>query len=87
MILLNFVENLSRTSSGISSAKLLIGAAEAVLPKQRKVLALSEFKQAAIAHKRGSKTPQCTEGNYTKLLIYHHLRIDHMLHTRFLTKI
>ncbi|KMZ56512.1 hypothetical protein ZOSMA_94G00370 [Zostera marina] len=53
---------LPQTSSGISSAKLLIRAAEAVLPKQRRVLALSEFKQAAVAHKRGSKAPQYTQG-------------------------
>jgi len=44
-----------QTSHGISSANLLVQAAEASLPKQKKSLAVSEFKHAVVAHKRRGK--------------------------------
>lgn len=45
-----------QTGYGISSANILLQAAEVVLPKQKKALAVSEFKHAVVAHKRRSKT-------------------------------
>ncbi|XP_026666249.1 F-box protein At5g52880 isoform X2 [Phoenix dactylifera] len=44
-----------QTGYGISSANILLQAAEVVLPKQKKALAVSEFKHAAVAHKRHSR--------------------------------
>ncbi|RWV97325.1 hypothetical protein BHE74_00020398 [Ensete ventricosum] len=44
-----------QTGHGLSSANVLLQAAEVALPKQKKALAVSEFKHAAVAHKRRSK--------------------------------
>ncbi|KAG8652973.1 hypothetical protein MANES_06G154300v8 [Manihot esculenta] len=56
-----------QTCSAVSAAHLLLRSAEAVLPKQRKILAVTEFKHSKVAHKRRSKahqeeeTPAATE--------------------------
>ncbi|KAM0938414.1 putative F-box domain-containing protein [Dioscorea sansibarensis] len=47
-----------QTSHGLSAANLLLQAAEAVLPKQKKALAVSEFKHAVVAHKRRYRAHQ-----------------------------
>lgn len=47
-----------QTGYGISLANALLQAAEAALPKQKKALAVSEFKHAAVAYKRRSKSQQ-----------------------------
>ncbi|CAL9164119.1 F-box protein At5g52880 [Musa acuminata AAA Group] len=44
-----------QTGHGLSSANVLLQAAEVALPKQKKALAVSEFKHAAVAHKRRSR--------------------------------
>ncbi|KAL7003523.1 hypothetical protein U1Q18_004677 [Sarracenia purpurea var. burkii] len=44
-----------QTQKAVSAANLLIQSVEAVLPKQKKVLAVTEFRRAKIAHKRHSK--------------------------------
>ncbi|GMH08940.1 hypothetical protein Nepgr_010780 [Nepenthes gracilis] len=44
-----------QTQSAVSAANVLIQSAEAALPKQKRVLAITEFKQAKVAHKRRSK--------------------------------
>ncbi|KAF5934871.1 hypothetical protein HYC85_026000 [Camellia sinensis] len=46
------------TQNAVSAANLLIQSAEAVLPKQKKVLAVTEFKHAKVAHKRRCKDRQ-----------------------------
>ncbi|XP_077212443.1 F-box family protein [Tasmannia lanceolata] len=51
------------TSRGISAANLLLQAAEAALPKQRRALAVTEFKHAIVAHKRRCKDRQDEEGS------------------------
>ncbi|XP_031503937.1 F-box protein At5g52880 [Nymphaea colorata] len=50
------------TSRGISSASLLLQAAEAVLPKQKRALTASEYKHAVVACKRRSKHQNDEEG-------------------------
>ncbi|THG04997.1 hypothetical protein TEA_024189 [Camellia sinensis var. sinensis] len=47
-----------QTQNAVSAANLLIQSAEAVLPKQKKVLAVTEFKHAKVAHKRRCKDRQ-----------------------------
>ncbi|XP_076918139.1 F-box protein At5g52880-like [Bidens hawaiensis] len=44
-----------QTQSAIAAANTLVQAAESALPKQKKTLAVTEFKQAMVAHKRCSK--------------------------------
>ncbi|KAK9293310.1 hypothetical protein L1049_021302 [Liquidambar formosana] len=51
-----------QTQSAVSAANLLLQGAEAALPKQKRVLAGTEFKHAKVAHKRCSKTRQEEEG-------------------------
>lgn len=46
------------SSQGISAANLLLQAVEASLPKQKKALAVTEFKHAAVALRRHSKIRQ-----------------------------
>lgn len=46
------------SSQGISAANLLLQAVEASLPKQKKALAVTEFKHAAVALRRHSKNRQ-----------------------------
>ncbi|KAL5984741.1 hypothetical protein ACLOJK_041363 [Asimina triloba] len=43
---------------GVSVANLLLQAAEATLPKQKRALAVTEFKHAVVAHKRRPKPQQ-----------------------------
>ncbi|KAH9625772.1 hypothetical protein KSS87_010737 [Heliosperma pusillum] len=51
------------TQSAVSAANLLIQSAESALPKQKRVLAASEFKQAKIAYKRRGKILQDDKGS------------------------
>ncbi|XP_047331370.1 F-box protein At5g52880 [Impatiens glandulifera] len=44
-----------QTQTAVSAAYALLQTAESVLPKQKRVLAVSEFKHAKISHKRRSK--------------------------------
>ncbi|XP_043716107.1 F-box protein At5g52880 [Telopea speciosissima] len=55
-----------QTRRGISAANLLHQAAEVALPKQKRVLAVAEFKHAVVAHKRRCK-PQKVEAGSSKL--------------------
>lgn len=57
-----------QTSRGLSSASLLLQAAEAVLPKQKRALAVSEFKHAVVSYKRRSKHQNDEEGKLRKSL-------------------
>ncbi|XP_068644826.1 F-box protein At5g52880 [Aristolochia californica] len=50
------------TDSGISAANLLLQAAEVTLPKQKRALAVTEFKHAIVAYKRRCKAQQDQEG-------------------------
>lgn len=52
-----------QTKSAIEAANLLLQAAEAALPKQKRALAAKEFKHAMVAHKRRWKVRQEGEGN------------------------
>lgn len=45
-----------QTQSAISAANLLNQSAEAALPKQKRSLAATEFKQAKVAYKRRAKS-------------------------------
>ncbi|ERN04604.1 hypothetical protein AMTR_s00075p00154970 [Amborella trichopoda] len=47
-----------QTSWGTSAANLLLQAAEATLPKQKRAMAVSEFKHAIVSYKRHCKTRQ-----------------------------
>ncbi|XP_072994783.1 F-box protein At5g52880 [Typha latifolia] len=47
-----------QTGHGVASANILLQAAEAALPKQRKAQAVSEFKHSVVAHKRRAKAHQ-----------------------------
>ncbi|KAF8412177.1 hypothetical protein HHK36_000136 [Tetracentron sinense] len=49
--------------SAISAANLLLQSAEVALPKQKRVLAVTEFKHAVVAHKRRCKARQEEEGS------------------------
>lgn len=49
---------LMQTQSAVSAAHLLMQSAAAAFPKQKRVLATTEFKQAKVAHKRLSRTQQ-----------------------------
>nr|CAD1834101.1 unnamed protein product [Ananas comosus var. bracteatus] len=48
----------AQTGNAISSANILVQAAEAVLPKQKKALVASEYKHSVIAHLRRAKAHQ-----------------------------
>ncbi|KAK4837951.1 hypothetical protein QYF36_009774 [Acer negundo] len=52
-----------KTCNAVSAAHLLLQSAEAALPKQKKNLAATEFKQAMVAHKRRCKARQEEEGS------------------------
>ncbi|KAK2654017.1 hypothetical protein Ddye_013873 [Dipteronia dyeriana] len=52
-----------QTCNAVSAAHLLLQSAEAALPKQKKNLAITEFKQAMVAHKRRCKARQEEEGS------------------------
>ncbi|XP_078151839.1 F-box protein At5g52880-like [Carex rostrata] len=45
-----------QTGYGVAATNSLLQAAEAVLPKQKKAAAVSEFKRSVVAHKRRSKS-------------------------------
>ncbi|PWA49485.1 F-box domain, cyclin-like protein [Artemisia annua] len=47
-----------QTQTAVSAANALIQSVESALPKQKKTQAVTEFKQAMVAHKRGSKARQ-----------------------------
>ncbi|KEH43668.1 F-box-like protein [Medicago truncatula] len=51
------------TQSAVSAVHLLFQSVEAALPKQKKNMAVTEFKQAMIAHKRRSKAHQVEKGS------------------------
>ncbi|KAJ8536831.1 hypothetical protein K7X08_035232 [Anisodus acutangulus] len=51
-----------QTQAAISAANGLLHSMEAALPKQKKALAASEFKQAMVAHRRRRKVQQVVEG-------------------------
>ncbi|KAK3007208.1 hypothetical protein RJ639_015917 [Escallonia herrerae] len=51
-----------QTKTAISVANLLLQAAEAVMPKQKRVLAVAEFKHAMVAYKRRSKAQHEEQG-------------------------
>lgn len=51
-----------QTQNAVAAANLLLQSAEAVLPRQRRTQAVTEFKHAKVAHKRRSKTRQEVEG-------------------------
>lgn len=53
-----------QTRNAVSSAHLLLHNAEAALPKQKRNLAVKEFKHAMVAHKRRCKTRQEEKGNF-----------------------
>ncbi|KAI7734130.1 hypothetical protein M8C21_009279 [Ambrosia artemisiifolia] len=55
-----------QTQSAVSAANTLLQAVDSTLPKQKKTLALTEFKQAIIAHKRSSK-PRLTHQDLVEL--------------------
>jgi len=52
-----------QTQSAVSAANLLMQSAAAAFPKQKRVLATTEFKQAKVAHKRLSRTQQVQQGS------------------------
>ncbi|KAG9448430.1 hypothetical protein H6P81_014558 [Aristolochia fimbriata] len=51
------------TDSGIAAANLLLQSAEVTLPKQKRALAVTDFKHAIIAYKRRCKAQQNHEGS------------------------
>lgn len=55
-----------QTESAVSAANRLLQCAEASFPKHKKMLAVTEFKQAKVAHKRRCKTRQEEEGTVFK---------------------
>ncbi|PON96941.1 F-box domain containing protein [Trema orientale] len=52
-----------QTRNAVSAAHLLLQSAEAALPKQKRNLAVTEFKQAMVAHKRRCKARQEEKGS------------------------
>lgn len=58
-----------QTSSAVSAAHLLFQSAEAVLPKQKKNLAITEYKQAKVALKRHCKARQEEQGMHHSLML------------------
>ncbi|KAL3342184.1 hypothetical protein AABB24_026287 [Solanum stoloniferum] len=52
-----------QTQAAISAAHGLLQSMEAALPKQKKALAASEFKQAMVAHRRRRKVQLVLEGD------------------------
>lgn len=51
-----------QTQSAVSAAHLLLQSVEAALPKQKKNVAVTEFKHAMVAHKRRCKAHQVEKG-------------------------
>ncbi|XP_004496509.1 F-box protein At5g52880 [Cicer arietinum] len=52
-----------QTQSAVSAVHLLLQSVEAALPKQKRNMAVTEFKQAMVAHKRRSKAHQVQKGS------------------------
>ncbi|XVE64307.1 hypothetical protein DITRI_Ditri07aG0090600 [Diplodiscus trichospermus] len=52
-----------QTGGAVAAAHLLLQSAEATLPKQKKNLVVTEFKQAKVAHKRRSKAHKEEKGS------------------------
>ncbi|TKY51360.1 F-box protein [Spatholobus suberectus] len=52
-----------QTQSAVSAAHFLLQSVEAALPKQKKNVAVTEFKHAMVAHKRRCKAHQVEEGS------------------------
>ncbi|KAK9145189.1 hypothetical protein Sjap_005092 [Stephania japonica] len=50
-----------QTQSGMEAATVLLRAAEVALPKQKRVLAVTEYKHAVVAYKRNCKNQQVEE--------------------------
>lgn len=64
-----------QTQSAVSAVHLLLQSVEAALPKQKRNMAVTEFKQAMVAHKRRSKAHQVQKGQiivnkYSFVLFY-----------------
>lgn len=63
-----------KTRSAVLAAHVLLQSVEATLPKQKKNLAVTEYKNAMIAHKRRAKARQEENGNIILLctrLLFH----------------
>ncbi|GAV72719.1 F-box-like domain-containing protein, partial [Cephalotus follicularis] len=56
-----------QTSSAVAAAHLLLQSAEAALPKQKRNLAVTQFKHAMVAHKRRCKSRQEVKEGSTQL--------------------
>ncbi|KAK7279887.1 hypothetical protein RJT34_24946 [Clitoria ternatea] len=52
-----------QTQSAVSAVHFLLQSVEAALPKQKRNMAVTEFKHAMVAHKRRSKAPQVEKGS------------------------
>ncbi|PRQ60216.1 hypothetical protein RchiOBHm_Chr1g0378761 [Rosa chinensis] len=61
-----------KTRSAVSAAHLLLQSVEATLPKQKKNLAVTEYKNAMIAHKRRAKARQEENAFKYKLINSYH---------------
>ena len=57
-----------QTQTAVSAANLLLQSAEAAFPKQKRGLAVTEFKHAKVAHKRRCKSGQEEEGIHLFLI-------------------
>lgn len=57
-----------QTRNAVSAAHLLLQSVEAALPKQKRNLAVTEFKQAMVAHKRRCKAHQEEKGSFILVL-------------------
>ncbi|XP_058769841.1 F-box protein At5g52880 [Vicia villosa] len=53
-----------QTENAVSAVHLLLQSVEAALPKQKKNMAVTEFKQAMVARKRRAKAHQVEEGSF-----------------------
>ena len=59
-----------QTGYGVEAANSLLQAAEVVLPKQKKAMAVSEYKHSIIAHKRRSKSHHNDGGTNCDILLF-----------------
>ena len=64
-----------QTRNAVLAAHLLLQSAEAALPKQKKNLAVAEYKNAMIAHKRRTKARQEEKGIEILLCVCSYLNI------------
>lgn len=58
-----YYNNRMQTRSAVSAAHLLFQSVEATLPKQKKNLAVTEYKNSMVAHKRRTKARQEENGD------------------------